>query len=142
MASFNQISNGYKIYTQQRLDRLESEVTNLTSDSDIDNLEASLAERVNDAKKDINNRIDEVQDEVTSWRPHPSDPDYSTKKAQYAQLLRESISGMDLLKNWFQKIFNHVKQIITSVVRWIVDKVVGVARRIKDAFSSLFRFFF
>jgi hypothetical protein len=142
MASFNQISNGFQTYTQQRLNRLEREVNNSTSESDIDALEASLGAKVEDTKDDINNRIDEVQYAITSRRPSPNDPDYASKRAQYVELLSESVSGMDRLKAWLQNIFNHLKKIIVSIVRWIVDKVAGVARRIKDAFSSLFHLFF
>ncbi len=143
MAPFDQISGGFKAFAQQRLNSLEQEVNNTAAyESDIDDLEASLKQGVEETKKDLNDRIDEVQNAITSRRPHPSDWDYARKRAQYVELLNESVNGMDLLKAWLQNIFHQLKNIVMSIVSWIVNRIVGVARRIKDAFKSLFHIFF
>ena len=143
MASFDQISGNFKTYTQQKLDNLENELQYITTtESDIDDLEESLKQKVGETKQDINERIDEVQNTIISRRPREGDPDYARKRAQYNQLLTHSISGMDKLKGWLQNIFNRLIQIVSSIISWIANKISGIARRIGDAFKSLFSFFF
>ncbi len=143
MSSFDQFSNNFKFSAQQRLNSLEKELNNATeNEPDIDDLEAMLKYKVEDTKQDMSNRIDEIKNAVTSRRPNPNDPDYARKQAQYAQLLSESVKGMNLLKGWLQNIFNRLKQIVTSIIQWIANKIMGIARRIKDAFISLFQIFF
>lgn len=143
MASFDHISNNFKSYTEQRINRLETEVNTLSSRTDdIDELESQLGAKVENVKKDINDHIDEIQQTVISRRPHPDDKDYQKKRQQYVKLLQESTSGMDLLKKWFQNIFTRLKDIVTSIVQWIVQKVANLTQCIKNAFKALFEFFF
>lgn len=143
MASFDQISSNFTTYTQQKLNQLENDIKYIaTTESDIDDLEASLKAKVNETKQDVNERIDEVHETIMSRRPRENDLDYARKREQYNQLLRHSISGMDRLKGWLQNIFGRLIQMVSSIVSWIVNKIVGVARKIADAFKSIFNFFF
>ncbi|CAF1415275.1 unnamed protein product [Adineta ricciae] len=143
MADFDYLSNNFKAYAEQKLNSLESEFTSSTvRDSDIDALERALKQKVENTKQDLSDRIDEVQNTITNRRPHPSDPDYARKRAQYVELLSQSVNGMDLLKAWLQNIFNQLKQIVMSIIGWIANKIIGLARRIKDAFQSLLQIFF
>ena len=113
MDSFDQISDNFKTYTQQKLDNLENELQYIT-ESDIDDLKESLKQKVGEIKQDLIERIDEVHNTIISRRPREGDPDYVRKRAQYSQLLTHSISGMDKLKGWLQNIFNRFIQIVKS----------------------------
>ena len=143
MTDFDYLSDNFKAYANQKLNSLESEFTSSTArDCDIDAVERALKEKVENTKQDLSDRIDEVRDTITSRRPHPSDPDYARKRAQYVELLSQSVNGMDLLKAWLQNIFNQLKQIVISIIGWIANKIIGLARRIRDAFQSLLKIFF
>ena len=143
MSNFAQLSNSFKNHAQQSMISLESDVDNAARrDTDIDVLERTLKSRVESTKQDLNDQIDQIQETITNRRPHPSDPDYARKRAQYVELLSQSVNGMDLLKAWLQNVFNQIKQIVMSVITWITSKIVGVARRIADAFKSLLQVFF
>jgi transcriptional regulator of heat shock response len=142
MASFDQISNNFKSYTKQQLSQFEQQINNSALESDVNALEANLSAKVAAIKQDINSRVDDIQQTIKSRRPKPGDPNYERLQSQYIELLTESVSGMNLLRTWIQNIFNHLKKIVLSIIRWIYEKVANIGRSIRDAFVSLFKLFF
>ena len=143
MASFDQLSNSFKTSTQQRLNRLEDEVIQVTTtESDIDNLQARLKQRIEKAKEDINREVVKIEKSILSRCPNQNDPNYAQKDAQYQQFLTHSISGIDPLNGWVQNIFGEMTHIITSIISWFTKRFVDLARRIKEAFKNLLRVFF
>lgn len=112
------------------------------SDQRVKALEAKFHQEMHNTKARVNQNIDQVQAQVTSYKPTPSDPNFVTKNEQYARLLEEATSGLAALVRWIANIFQKLAEFVKQIISWIPSALEGVGPAIRNFFVSIWNFFF
>jgi hypothetical protein len=141
---YDEIESDFETYLQQTINNLQNQIAataeNGGTSNEFDDEEENFMRTLDATRNDVNRGIDQTKVAILSKRPNPDASD--EEKSNYRKFLRYSANGLRRLQRWINRIFSRLIDIIKTAVMWIWNNVADIARKIRDAFKSLFNRFF
>jgi hypothetical protein len=123
--------------TARGVDDIQNYATSQANKESVEKYENALVQRTSNLKKDVNDQLDNLHDDITSKRPSSNDPNYEQMLEKYREYLVHANDGIESMKGMFAKLFSKLYEVVKKIVKWIVDHLPEIISAIVTIFASI-----
>jgi hypothetical protein len=118
------------------VDHIQTKMISLESSS-VDDAEKMLDEACKNCVKTFETKMDEIRTSVKRGKPDPSSSTYNEDERKYRAYVKAAAKGIEKSISLFDKVFERIRDIVSTVIECIKAGVDWIWNQLNDAFSSI-----